>query len=186
MNIYIKNMVCNRCIMVVENEFQKLGYTPVKVQLGEVEVGAELTVEEITDIDEHLKKFGFEIIDDVKSRMIEKIKNLIIQLIHHSNEEIKENYSTYIESHLNKDYNYLSNLFSDIEGTTIEKYIINQKIEKVKELLVYDELTLSEIAYKLGYSNVAHLSAQFRKVTGLTPTHFKQIKENKRKPLDQV
>ena len=186
MNIYIKNMVCNRCIMVVENEFQKLGYTPVKVQLGEVEVGAELTVEEITDIDEHLKKFGFEIIDDAKSRMIEKIKNLIIQLIHHSNEEIKENYSTYIESHLNKDYNYLSNLFSDIEGTTIEKYIINQKIEKVKELLVYDELTLSEIAYKLGYSNVAHLSAQFRKVTGLTPTHFKQIKENKRKPLDQV
>ncbi len=179
-------MVCNRCIMVVENEFQKLGYTPVKVQLGEVEVGAELTVEEITDIDEHLKKFGFEIIDDAKSRMIEKIKNLIIQLIHHSNEEIKENYSTYIESHLNKDYNYLSNLFSDIEGTTIEKYIINQKIEKVKELLVYDELTLSEIAYKLGYSNVAHLSAQFRKVTGLTPTHFKQIKENKRKPLDQV
>ena len=186
MNIYIKNMVCNRCIMVVDNEFQKLGFTPVKVQLGEVEVGGELTVEEIAEIDEHLKKFGFEIIDDAKSRLIEKIKNLIIQLIHHSNEEIKENYSTYIESHLNKDYNYLSNLFSDIEGTTIEKYIINQKIEKVKELLVHDELTLSEIAYKLGYSNVAHLSAQFRKVTGLTPTHFKQIKENKRKPLDKV
>jgi len=179
-------MVCNRCIMVVENEFVKMGYNPVKVQLGEVEVRGGLTVEEIAKIDAHLKKFGFEIIDDAKSRIIEKIKNLIIQLIHHSNEEIKENYSTYIESHLNKDYNYLSNLFSDIEGTTIEKYIINQKIEKVKELLVYDELTLSEIAYKLGYSNVAHLSTQFRKVTGLTPTHFKQIKENKRKPLDKV
>jgi AraC-like DNA-binding protein len=172
--------------MVVENEFNKMGYPPLKVQLGEVELSGNLTSEKVAEIDNHLKKFGFEIIDDAKSRIIEKIKNTIIQLIHHSNDELKENYSSYIQSHLNKDYNYLSGLFSDIEGITIEKYIINQKIEKVKELLVYDELTLSEIAYKMGYSNVAYLSAQFRKVTGLTPTHFKKIKENKRKPLDEV
>ena len=179
-------MVCKRCIMVVEDELKKMGYSPEKVQLGEVELSGELQTEKISEIDYHLKKFGFEIIDDAKSRVIEKIKNTIIQLIHHSREDLKENYSTYIQTHLNKDYNYLSSLFSEVEGTTIEKYIINQKIEKVKELLVYDELTLSEIAYKMGYSNVAYLSAQFKKVTGLTPTFFKHIKENKRKPLDEV
>jgi AraC-like DNA-binding protein len=179
-------MVCNRCIMVVEDELKKMGYSPERVQLGEVELSGELQAEKISEIGQHLKIFGFEIIDDAKSRIIEKIKNTIIQLIHHSGEDLKENYSTYIQTHLNKDYNYLSSLFSEVEGTTIEKYIINQKIEKVKELLVYDELTLSEIAYKLGYSNVAHLSAQFKKVTGLTPTYFKKVRENKRKPLDEV
>ena len=187
MHIYIKNMVCDRCIMVVKDEFEKLGYPTLKVQLGEVEVAGDLTADKISAIDNHLNKFGFEIIDNTKSRIIEKIKNVIVQLIHHSNGDgLKVNYSTYIESHLNKDYNYLSNLFSEVEGTTIEKYIIHQKIEKVKELLVYDELTLGEIASKMGYSNVAYLSAQFRKVTGLTPTHFKQVKENKRIPLDKI
>jgi YesN/AraC family two-component response regulator len=179
-------MVCNRCIMVVKHEFEALGYPPLQVELGEVEINSELNSETITDIDKHLQTFGFEIIDNTKSRIIEKIKNTVVQLIHHSNDDLKVNYSTYIEAVLKKDYNYLSNLFSEIEGTTIEKYIINQKIEKVKELLVYDELNLSQIADKMGYSNVAHLSAQFHKVTGLTPTHFKQIKENKRKPLDEV
>lgn len=186
MKLYIKNMVCNRCIMVVKNEFEKLGYKPLDVQLGEVEIKEELSTKDLTEIGNRLRGFGFEMIDDSKSRTIEKIKNTIVQLIHHSNEELKVNYSDYIESHLNRDYAYLSSLFSEVEGTTIEKYIINQKIERVKELLVYDELTLSEIAYQMGYSNVAYLSSQFKKVTGLTPSHFKQVKENKRKPLDKV
>ncbi|HEY4785148.1 MAG TPA: AraC family transcriptional regulator [Bacteroidales bacterium] len=172
--------------MVVKNEFEKFGYPPVTVQLGEVEINGDLTPENMTVIDNRLKEFGFELIDDTKSRIIEKIKNVIIRLVHHSDENLKVNYSRYIESQLNKDYSYLSTLFSEIEGTTIEKYIIHQKIEKVKELLVYDELTLSEIADKMGYSNVAYLSSQFKKVTGLTPSHFKQVKESKRKPLDEV
>jgi AraC-like DNA-binding protein len=129
---------------------------------------------------------GFELIDDKKSRIIEKIKNTIIQLVHHQDSGLKNNLSEVLSSELHHDYNYLSNLFSEIEGTTIEKYFIAQKIERVKELLVYDQLSLSEIAFQLNYSSVAYLSNQFKKVTGLTPSHFKQIKENKRKPLDQL
>lgn len=183
---FIKNMVCNRCIMVVKNVFDQLGYPPVHISLGEVETASNLSHPEVEKLRTALENFGFELIDDAKSRIIEKIKNAIIHLIHHSNEEVKVNYSQYIESQLHKDYSYLSNLFSEVEGTTIEKYIINQKIERVKELLVYDELTLSEIADRMGYSNVAYLSSQFKRVTGLTPSHFKQVKENKRKPLDEV
>jgi YesN/AraC family two-component response regulator len=179
-------MVCNRCIMVVKNVFESPGYSPVKITLGEVETNNSLPESELEKIRKSLESYGFELIDDTKSRIIEKIKNTIINLIHHTEQDIKINYSRYIESQLNKDYAYLSTLFSDIEGTTIEKYIILQKIEKVKELLVYDELTLSGIADKMGYSNVAYLSNQFKKITGLTPSHFKQVKENKRKPLDQV
>jgi YesN/AraC family two-component response regulator len=179
-------MVCNRCIMVVKNVFESSGYNPVNVTLGEVETEMPVAEEDLEKIRKSLESFGFELIDDAKSRTIEKIKNAIIKLIHHSNDEVKTNYSTYIETQLNKDYSYLSKLFSDIEGVTIEKYIILQKIEKVKELLVYDELTLSEIADKMGYSNVAYLSNQFKKITGLTPSHFKQVKENKRNPLDKV
>ena len=186
MKLYIKNMVCNRCIMVVKNEFEKLGYPPVNVQLGEVEIKEDLPQKDLAAINFRMKEYGFELIDDIKSRIIEKIKNAVIQLIHHSKEDLKVNYSEYIEKQLNRDYSYLSGLFSEVEGTTIEKYIINQKIERVKEMLVYDELTLSEIAYQMGYSNVAYLSSQFKKVTGLTPSHFKQVKENKRKPLDEV
>jgi YesN/AraC family two-component response regulator len=183
---FIKNMVCNRCIMVVRNVFEGLGYAPVNIVLGEVETNRPVSDSDIPKLKEALTTYGFELIDDAKSRIIERIKNAIVQLIHHSENAPKVNYSQYIESQLHKDYSYLSSLFSEIEGTTIEKYIINQKIEKVKELLVYDELTLSEIADKLGYSNVAYLSGQFKKVTGLTPSHFKQIKESKRKPLDEV
>ena len=179
-------MVCNRCIMVVKNVFEDLGYTPVNISLGEVETVNTINDKDLDKLRNTLVGFGFELIDDTKSRIIEKIKNTIIQLIHHSSKDSKENYSSYIESQLHKDYSYLSSLFSEVEGTTIEKYIILQKIEKVKELLVYDELTLSEIAYKMGYSNVSYLSSQFKKVTGLTPSHFKQVKENKRKPLDLV
>jgi YesN/AraC family two-component response regulator len=186
MNFYIKNMVCNRCIMVVQQVFESLGYPPTRVSLGEVETVKPIVDDDLEKLRKTLVSYGFELIDDTKSRIIEKIKNTIVQSVHHSHDDLKVNYSGYIESHLNRDYAYLSSLFSEVEGTTIEKYIIHQKIERVKELLVYDELTLSEIANKMGYSNVAYLSNQFKKVTGLTPSHFKQVKENKRKPLDEV
>jgi AraC-like DNA-binding protein len=134
-----------------------------------------------------LKENGFELIDDKKSKLIDSIKTLIIEKIHHSGEGREViNYSDYISGKIGYDYSYLSNLFSSVEGTTIEKYIILQKIEKVKELLVYDELTLNEISYQLDYSSVQHLSSQFKKITGLTPSHFKKLKENKRKPLDSI
>ena len=186
MIIHIKNMVCNRCIKAVKDTFNEAGYNPVSVILGEVETEQDVDPESMSGISLELEKQGFEIIDDGKSRIIEKIKNLIIEHVHHNPDNQKFNLSTIIESSLNKDYNYLSNLFSSVEGVTIEKYFIHQKIEKVKELLVYNELTLSEIAYKLGYSSVAHLSGQFKKVTGLTPSHFRQIGIDKRQPLDKV
>lgn len=186
MTYFIKNMVCNRCIMAVQQIFENLGYPATHVALGEVETEHVLDAGATEKLKTTLVSFGFELIDDSKGRIIEKIKNTVVSLIHHNPEDLKVNYSQYIESKLNRDYSYLSSLFSEVEGTTIEKYIIHQKIEKVKELLVYDELTLSEIAFKMGYSNVAYLSSQFKKVTGLTPSHFKQVKENKRKPLDEV
>jgi len=186
MTYFIRNMVCNRCVMAVRQLFSELGYPPVSISLGEVDTATPLTETELKKLKEALVNYGFELIDDTKSQLIEKIKNIIVHLVHYSNEELKVNYSNYIEAHLNRDYAYLSALFSEVEGSTIEKYIIHQKIEKVKELLVYDELTLSEIAIKMGYSNVAYLSSQFKKVTGLTTSHFKQVRENKRKPLDEI
>jgi len=172
--------------MVVQQLYDSMGYPPVHIELGEVETEIPLNEADLLKLRNSLISYGFEMIDDSTSVLIDKIKTLIIEMIHYKNEPIRENYSTYIESRLQKDYTYLSNLFSEITGTTIEKYIINQKIERVKELLVYDELTLSEIAYELGYNSVAYLSGQFKKITGLTPGHFKKIKANKRKPLDEV
>jgi len=172
--------------MAVESEFEKLGLHPVSVELGEVEI-QENKIDNIkNDLKHNLLSLGFDLIDDKKSQTIEKIKNVIIDLVHHQDNDAKHNLSDVLISKLPYDYNYLSNLFSEIEGTTIEKYFIAQKIEKVKELLVYDELTLSEIAFRLNYSSVAYLSNQFKKVTGLTPSHFKRIGENKRKTLDEV
>lgn len=184
--LFIKNMVCNRCIMVVQNELDKLGLAFKDIKLGEVVLAKELTLQEKNTLEETLLPLGFEVIDDKKSRIIEQIKNIIIDLVHHQDNNIKTNLSEIVSHKLHHDYNYLSNLFSEVEGTTIEKYFIAQKIEKVKELLVYDELSLSEIAFRLNYSSVAYLSNQFKKVTGLTPSHFKQIREDKRKPLDEV
>lgn len=184
--IFIKNMVCNRCIMVVEQEIEKLGFKVNTIALGEVSVEEEINDLQKNTIAQTLEPLGFELIDDKKSRIIERIKSTIIEIVHHQNDSMKVNLSEILSLKLNHDYHYLSNLFSEIEGTTIEKYFIAQKIEKVKELLVYDELSLSEIADKLNYSSVAYLSNQFRKVTGLTPSHFKKIKEEKRKPLDMV
>ncbi|MEH6659196.1 helix-turn-helix domain-containing protein [Leeuwenhoekiella marinoflava] len=184
--LFIKNMVCNRCILVVQNELDQLGMQAKHIKLGEVLLKKAPTNEEKKKLKEALISLGFQLIDDKKSQLIEKIKNVIIDLVHHQNNHTKSNLSEVLSSKLHHDYNYLSNLFSEVEGTTIEKYFISQKIEKVKELLVYDELSLSEIAFRLHYSSVAYLSNQFKKVTGLTPSHFKKIREHKRKPLDEV
>lgn len=186
MTIHIKNMVCNRCIMVVRQEIEKLGFHIQAIKLGEVvlkETAEQVQVAELASV---LEPLGFELIDDKKSQLIEQIKTTVIKWVHQEEGERNSNLSDVLASALKHDYNYLSHLFSEVEGTTIEKYHIAQKIERVKELLVYDELLLSEIAYQLGYSSVAYLSNQFKKVTGLSPSHFKQIKEDKRKPLDEV
>ena len=185
--LHIKNMVCPRCIKVVKEEFEKLDIPVYKVDLGIVETATELNPQQIESIRKVLKENGFELIDDKKSQLIDSIKTLIIEKIHHSKESNKSiNSSDYIAKEIGYDYSYLSNLFSSVEGITIEKYIINQKIEKVKELLVYNELTLNEISYKLGYSSVQHLSNQFKKISGLTPSHFKKLGGNKRKSLDEI
>lgn len=185
--IHIKNMVCNRCIKVVAEELSKLGISPVSIELGKVELNNPLNEADIVKLKEVLSENGFELIDDKKSLTIEKIKILVIELIHYQKEKAQHiNLSDFIAEEIGYDYAYLSNLFSSVTGTTIEKYLINQKIEKVKELLVYDELSLNEIAFQLGYSSVQHLSSQFKKITGLTPSHFKKIKDGKRKPLDKI
>ena len=186
MVIYIKNMVCDRCKMAVKFELTKLGLKSTHIELGEIGIDGDLSADKKETLSKALKDIGFEILDNSKAKTIEKIKTEVIHLIHHSNNDVRVNYSKFIEEKLKRDYNYLSNLFSEIEGTTIEKYIIHQKIERVKELLVYNQLSLSEIADQMGYSSVAYLSGQFKKVTGLTPSYFKSIKENKRKALDKV
>lgn len=179
-------MVCNRCIMAVKQATDKLNIPVSEVSMGELNLTHPLPPEKEKQLQEELITLGFEILDNQKKQLIEKIKHYIIESIHHSDSDKKHNLSTLLTQKLQKDYSYLSHLFSEVEGTTIEKYAILHKIEKAKELIIYDELTLSEIAYKLGYSSVAHLSAQFKKITGLTPSHFKQVGLNKRKPLDQV
>jgi AraC-like DNA-binding protein len=186
MHLYIKNMVCNRCILVVKQELEKLNIESCNITLGEVETNTELPKEQIAQLENNLAALGFELLDNSKQQLIEKIRNIIVKQVHHTEEDNNHNFSDIISKALHKDYSYLSSLFSEVEGITIEKYIINQKIEKVKELIIYDELSLSEIAYKLGYSSVAHLSNQFKKVTGLTPSHFKQVGQKKRKPIDNV
>lgn len=186
MNLYIKNMVCNRCVIAVRSELERLGIAVQEVELGEAKVQNDLTPEEVQYLDQSLKKLGFELINDRKSRIIEQIKNEIVYLVHHSDEILAIKLSSWLADKLHYDYTYLSNLFSEVEGTTIEKYYIAQRIEKVKELLVYDELSLAEIAEAMGYSSAAYLSSQFKKVTGLTPTFYKSIKETKRKNIDEL
>lgn len=185
--IRIKNMVCDRCIRAVTAIFERAGVTPNSVQLGVVQLDQPLTASQTQNIKAALDAEGFEWLDDQKVKLVEDIKKQILQLVQRGQlDEMKENLSSYLSSQLHKDYHYLSNTFSTAENTTIEQYFILQKIEKVKEWLVYDELTLNEMAFRLGYSSVAHLSGQFKKVTGFTPTQFKQLKEHHRKPLDKV
>ena len=170
--------------MVVKDEFKQAGLQPVEVSLGEVELLKEPSAEAMQKLSSRLNQLGFEILGDTKKKIIEKIKKIIIEQVHFDKADDRTNLSNVLSSSLHKDYSYLSKLFSDVEGTTIEKYFINQKIEKAKELLVYDELSLSEIAFRLGYSSVAHLSSQFKKVTGLTPSYFKKPENRARKSLD--
>ena len=162
--------------MVVKSELEKLGLHYTMVELGEAEIMENISAEQMRKLNIALKKTGLELMDDNKSILVEKIKTIIIELIHYNDEQIKINLSDYLSEKLNHNYTYLSNLFSEVKGTTIEQYYLSHKIEKVKELLVYDELNLTEIAWKLHYSSVAHLSNQFKKMTGLTPSHFKNLK----------
>ena len=172
--------------MVVKSEFEKLGLPTISVELGEVELEKEISDEQKEVLLGNLQVLGFDLIDNKKTKTVERIKNLIVDLVHHKNNELKINLSDYLVENLNQDYNSLSNLFSEIENTTIEKYFISQKIEKVKELLIYNELSLSEIADILNYSNVAHLSNQFKKITGFTPTSFKQSKDKMRIQIENI
>ena len=186
MKLYIKYMVSIRCKMVVKSVLDKYGFHYGVVDLGEVEVQEHLTDEQLELIKIDLLRSGLELMDDKKAILVEKIKNVIIEMVHYEDELPKTNFSVYLSEKLDYNYTYLANLFSEVQGTTIEKFFIAHKIERVKELLVYDELNLTEIAYLLHYSSVAHLSAQFKKVTGLTPSHFKQLKDKRRSMLEDV
>ncbi|MGA7837810.1 MAG: AraC family transcriptional regulator [Ignavibacteriaceae bacterium] len=187
--LYIKNMVCGRCIKVVREELENLNFTLTNIELGEATISTTASKDiDIAPIKKVLEENGFELLDDKHKKLVEKIKTIVIAQIQESkNGELEKfNFSKYLSENLNMSYQYLSNLFSSLEDVTIEKFIIHQKIEKVKELLIYDEITLSEISYQLGYSSVQHLSSQFKKVTGFTPSHYKNLKNRNRNPLDKI
>ena len=186
MKLYIKNMVCIRCQMVVKAELEKLGLHYVYVKIGEADIYENIETDQLEKLDLALRKSGLELMDNKRSILVERIKNVIIELVHYKEEQIRVNLSDYLSEKLNNDYSYLSKLFSEVKGITIEKFYLTHKIEKVKELIVYDELNISEIAYKMHYSSVAHLSNQFKKYTGLTPSHFKRLKAKKRDTLEDV
>lgn len=187
MELYVKNMVCQRCIKVVREGLQQLGVPVAEVQLGLVRTQQELPTEKLAEVREQLAHNGFELIDDKRTRLIEQTKTLIIESIHHNQAKPEHlNYSDYLAQNTQSEYGYLSQLFSSVEGITIERYVILQKIERVKELLFYGEKTLSEISYALGYSSVQHLSGQFKKVTGLTPSQFKEMRQQKRNFIDHI
>lgn len=179
-------MVSGRCKAAVRDELKKLGLHFVVVDLGEVDVMETLSTEQWDELKFALFEIGFELMDDKRAMLIEKIKNVVIEMVHHTEELVKVNFSSFLSEKLNHDYTYLSNLFSEVQGTTIEQFIISHKIERVKELLIYGELNLTEISYRMNYSSVAHLSNQFKKVTGLTPSHFKQLKEKRRTPIEEI
>lgn len=186
MKLYIKYMVSLRCKMVVREELKKLEIKHAIVELGTVELLTDVTENKRRKLKSRLATFGLELLDDKRNILIEKIKNVIVEMVHYTDEIPDVNYSDYISEKLNLDYTYLSNCFSEVKGITIQHFIILHKIEKVKELLLYDELNLTEIAYKLNYSSVAHLSNQFKKVTGLTPTFFKSIKAKRNQNLENL
>jgi AraC-like DNA-binding protein len=179
-------MVSNRCKMAVKEELRSLGLHFIVVDLGEVEIMENISMDQREILKAKLIQSGLELMDDKKAMLIEKIKNVIIEMVHHSNEIIKVNFSDYLSEKMNHDYTYLSNLFSEVQGTTIEQFIISHKTERIKELIIYGELNITEIAWKMGYSSVAHLSSQFKKVTGLSPSHFKQMKDKRRSPIEEI
>jgi AraC-like DNA-binding protein len=179
-------MVSTRCKMVVKEELRKLGLHFIVVDLGEVEIMETLTFDQREELRAVLLESGLELMDDKRAVLIEKIKNVIIEVVHHSDEIIKVNFSTYLSERLNHDYTYLANLFSEVQGTTIEQFLISHKIERIKELIIYGELNVTEIAWKMNYSSVAHLSNQFKKMTGLSPSHFKKLKDKRRSPIEDI
>lgn len=184
MTLYIKNMVCNRCKLAVSAELEKAGIKYTHLELGEAELEQEPGSKQLKQLEAGLNALGFELIGDQKARIIEQIKTQIIDIVHYTEKMENIKLSVLLSERLHHDYSYLSNLFSAVEGKTIEKYYITQKIERAKELLIYDELNLTGIAYELNYSSVAHLSSQFKQVTGLTPSAFRALSSHKRKPLD--
>ena len=186
MKLYIKYMVSNRCKMAVKEELKKLGLHFILVELGEVDIMEDLSLEQRVELKAGLLNSGLELMDDKRAVLIERIKNAVVEMVHHSDEMIKVNFSDYLSEKLNHDYTYLANLFSEIQGVTIEHFIINHKIERIKELIIYDELNITEIAWKMNYSSVAHLSNQFKKVTGLSPSHFKQMKDKRRNQIEDI
>lgn len=185
MKLYIKYMVSIRCKMLVKEELKKLGLHYI-VEMGEVDIMEDITPEQRELFRVALLQSGLELMDDKKAVLIQKIKNVIIEMVHYEDELPKTNFSEFLSAKLNHDYTYMANLFSEVQGTTIEKFIISHKIERVKELIIYDEINLTEIAWKMHYSSVAHLSNQFKKVTGLTPSHFKQLKNKRRNPIEDI
>lgn len=179
-------MVSNRCKLAVKEALKNLGLHFIVVDLGEVEIMESISVEQREQLKSGLLSSGLELMDDRKSVLIERIKNVIIEMVHHTDEMIKVNFSHFLSEKLNHDYTYLANLFSEVQGTTIEQFIISHKIERIKELIIYGELNITEIAWKMNYSSVAHLSNQFKKMTGLTPSHFKQLKDRRRSPIEEI
>jgi AraC-like DNA-binding protein len=179
-------MVSNRCKLTVKEELKKLGLHFIVVDLGEVEIMEDISERQRKEIKNALHSSGLELMDDKKSVLIEKIKNTIIEMVHYSDELIKINFSDYLSEKLKYDYTYLANLFSEVQGTTIAQFMISHKIERIKELIIYDELSISEIAWKMNYSSVSHLSHQFKKITGLSPSHFKLLKDKRRIPIEEI
>jgi len=186
LKLYIKYMVSARCKAVVKDELRKLGLHFIVVDLGEVEIMETLSAEEWAELKATLQLDGLELMDNKRAILIEQIKNVVIEMVHHSDELIKVNFSHYLSEKLKHDYTYMANLFSEVQGTTIEHFIINHKIERIKELIIYDELNITEIAWKMNYSSVAHMSNQFKKMTGLSPSHFKQLKVKRRSPIEDI
>lgn len=184
--LFIKNMVCRRCIIIAQQIFDDLKISIERIELGKVILSKPLTDEQIEQLQKRLTEVGFELLDEKQTQLVNAIKSIIIEEIHHNNNASLLNFSSLLSQKLHYDYAYLSRLFSSIENRTIEKYILAQKIEKVKELLTYKEMTLSEIAFEMNYSSTAHLSAQFKKVTGMSPSAFKKLRENNRQPLDDL
>ncbi|OGS69168.1 MAG: AraC family transcriptional regulator [Flavobacteria bacterium RIFCSPLOWO2_12_FULL_35_11] len=186
MKLYIKYMVSNRCKIAVSDALKKLKLHFIVLDLGEVDIMENINEEQRAQLKLELFDSGLELMDDKRAMLIEKIKNVIVEMVHYSEEAIKVNFSDYLSEKLNHDYTYLANLFSEVQGTTIEQFIIVHKIERIKELIIYGELNITEIAWKMNYSSVAHLSNQFKKVTGLSPSHFKQMKDKRRSPIEEI
>lgn len=186
MKLYIKYMVSNRCKIMVKDVLKGMGLHFIMVNLGEVEIMENLSPVQLQILKQELSDIGLELMDDKKSVLIERVKSLIIDMVHNSEEMIKTNVSDYLSKKLEHHYTYISNLFSEVQGTTIEHFIIAHKVERIKELIMYGELNLTEISYKMNYSSVAHLSNQFKKVTGFSPSHYKQLKDKRRNALEEV